>query len=255
MFKIATWNVNSIRVRAKQVLNWLQDVSPDVVCLQEIKVVDAEFPAADFEGLGYHVIASGQKTYNGTAILSKQPLTDPVTQFPGFDDPQKRILAVSMGKLRIINLYIPNGSEVGSEKYEYKLQWLDHLKLFLAQQLKHYQDMIVVGDFNIAPEDRDVYDPKAWQDKVLFSPKERAAFQDILKLGFVDTFRLFDQTEKTYSWWDYRMAAFRRNMGLRIDHILATPSLSCVSCAIDKKPRALEQPSDHAPVLAVFKLD
>lgn len=252
MFKITTWNVNSVRVRLPQVLAWLEAVSPDVLCLQEIKVIDQDFPTAAFEALGYQVMVSGQKTYNGVATLSKQALTRPLTAFPSFEDPQKRILAVSVGDLRVINLYVPNGSEVGSEKYQYKLNWLQHLKLFLLEELKQHSKIIILGDFNIAPEDRDVHDPKAWQGQVLCSPLERAALQEIVNLGFVDTFRLFDQPEKSYSWWDYRMAAFRRNMGLRIDLILATPNLSCVSCDIDKTPRALEQPSDHAPVVAGF---
>lgn len=255
MFKIATWNVNSIRVRLQQVLAWLQEVSPDVLCLQEIKVVDADFPSAAFEALGYQVTVSGQKTYNGVAILSKMPTAHSVTAFSGFEDPQKRVLAVSVGDLRIVNLYIPNGSEVGSEKYQYKLTWLQHLRSFLTSELKQHQNIIVVGDFNIAPEDRDVHDPEKWRDQVLCSAAERAALQEIMSLGFVDTFRLQDQPEKSFSWWDYRMAAFRRNLGLRIDHIIATPELSkhCVSCDIDAKPRALEQPSDHAPVLAKFE--
>ena len=252
MFKIATWNVNSIRVRLPHVLAWLQETSPDVLCLQEIKVIDQDFPVAAFEAVGYQVVVSGQKTYNGMAILSKQALTNPITVFPSFEDPQKRVLAVSINDLRIINLYVPNGSEVGSEKYSYKLEWLQHLKLFLISELKQHQKIIILGDFNIAPEDRDVHDPVKWQGHVLCSPAERAALQEIINLGFVDTFRLFDQPEKSYSWWDYRMMAFRRNMGLRIDHILTTPNLSCVSCDIDKKPRALEQPSDHAPVVAGF---
>ncbi len=254
MFKIATWNVNSIRVRLPQVLDWLKRMSPDVLCLQETKVVDENFPHEAFAALGYQAIVSGQKTFNGVAILSRQPLTNAVMQFTTFEDLQKRILIASLQDLRIINLYVPNGSVVGSDKYEYKLQWLRHLKLLLAQELKQYQKMIVVGDFNIAPENQDVYDPQAWQNQVLFSPKERAAFQEIIQLGFVDTFRLFNQPEKSYTWWDYRMAAFRRNRGLRIDHILATPAMvaHCLSCTIDKTPRTLEQPSDHAPVLTEF---
>jgi len=252
LFKVATWNINSIRVRLPHVLAWLQEHSPDVLCLQEIKMLDADFPVAAFEALGYQVSVSGQKTYNGVAIISKHVMKDVVTAFPDFDDPQKRILTATIGDVRIINLYIPNGSDVGSEKFHYKLTWLQHLKLFLTQELKQYQKIIVVGDFNIAPENDDVYDPQAWQNQVLFSSQERAEFQEILTLGFVDTFRLFAQPEKSYTWWDYRMAAFRRNMGLRIDHIIATPAVSaqCVSCIIDKKPRALEQPSDHAPVVA-----
>lgn len=256
MFKIATWNVNSIRVRQPHVLAWLQEMSPDVLCLQEIKMINEGFPTAAFESLGYQIQVSGQKTYNGVAIISKHAMQNPVMAFPNFDDPQKRILAVTMGNLRIINLYIPNGSEVGSEKYQYKLTWLQHLKLFLTQELKQYQKIVVVGDFNVAPEDRDVHDPVKWLRRVLVSPEERAALQEIMHLGFVDVFRLFDQPEKSYSWWDYRMMAFRRNMGLRIDHIIATPTVSaqCVSCNIDKKPRALEQPSDHAPVVAIFSV-
>lgn len=256
MLKVATWNVNSIKVRLAHVSDWLKQHSPEVLCLQETKSQDENFPLAAFEAFGYQVLFAGQKTFNGVAILSKQVMTDPVYAFPDYDDPQKRVLAATYGDVRVVNLYIPNGSEVDSEKYDYKLTWLSHLKTFLMNELKRHEKIVVVGDFNIAPEDRDVHDPEKWQGGVLVSPKEREVFQGLIDLGFVDVFRLFEQAEKSYSWWDYRAAAFRRNHGLRIDHILATQALAstCVSSEIDKEPRLLERPSDHAPVLAEFAI-
>ena len=254
MLKVVTWNVNSIRVRFEQVADWLKHFSPDVLCLQETKSQDENFPLAAFEALGYQALFMGQKTFNGVAILSKQTMLDPVYAFPGFDDPQKRVLAATLGDVRVVNVYIPNGSEVDSEKYHYKLDWLKHFKSFLTDELKQHEKIVVVGDFNIAPEDRDVHDPEKWQGSVLVSPKERAVFESLIDLGFVDTFRLFDQAADSYSWWDYRAAAFRRNNGLRIDHVLASTALAsnCLSCSVDKEPRMLERPSDHAPVIAEF---
>lgn len=254
--KIASWNVNSLRVRLPHVLDWLEAMQPDLLGLQETKTIDADFPVDDIRAAGYEVIYSGQKTYNGVAILSKQPGTDIVTDLPGLDDPQRRVLAATYGDLRFINLYVPNGSEVGSEKYAYKLDWLEKLHTFLAAELKKYKKLVMVGDFNIAPEDADVHDPEEWKGSVLVSEPERAALQRLLDLGLVDTFRLFDQEEKLFSWWDYRAAGFRRNRGLRIDLILASKAMqaACTLSAIDKEPRKLERPSDHAPVIANFDL-
>lgn len=256
--RCATWNVNSLRVRLPQVLDWLNDRQPDLLALQETKIMDENFPAGDFEAAGYQVNYSGQKTYNGVAILSRlpDPPSDIVTELPGFEDPQRRLLAISYGDIRLLNLYVPNGSEVGSEKFRYKLDWLSALHDYLNVQLNQYSKLIVVGDFNIAPEDRDIYDPELWQGAVLSSLPEREAFQRLLELGLIDAFRLFDQPDQTFSWWDYRAAAFRRNLGLRIDHILVSQALreACQACSIDKIPRGWERPSDHAPVVADFRL-
>jgi exodeoxyribonuclease III len=253
--KIATWNVNSLKVRLPQVLDWLVVSQVDILCLQETKTLDDNFPVAEITAAGYHVVYSGQKTYNGVAILSKEPATDIITDIPGLDDPQRRILASTVGAIRVLDLYVVNGQEVGSEKYAHKLHWLEQVTAFISHQLQQHERFVVVGDFNIAPEDRDVHDPEAWHERILCSTPERQALQKIIDLGLADTFRLFDQPENSYSWWDYRAAAFRRNMGLRIDLILASQSLTgfCSSCVIDKEPRRLERPSDHAPVVAEFK--
>jgi exodeoxyribonuclease-3 len=254
--RCASWNVNSLRVRLPQVLDWLESAQPDLIGLQETKTQDDDFPLIDIEAAGYEAVYSGQKTYNGVAILSRLPFspTDVVTGIPGLDDPQRRILAATYGEIRFINVYVPNGSVVGSDKYGYKLEWLNKLYCYLKQQLEQYQKLIVVGDFNIAPEDRDVHDPQAWEGSVLVSPKERQAFHSVQQLGLYDSFRLFNSDEGKFSWWDYRAAAFRRNMGLRIDHILVSQSLrdSCTGCSIDTEPRRWERPSDHAPVYADF---
>ncbi len=254
---IATWNVNSLKVRLPHVLDWLADKAPDLVALQETKVQDENFPVAELAAAGWQAVYSGQKTYNGVAILSR-PGAEPrdvVVDLPGFDDHQRRVLAATYGDLRLVNLYVPNGSEVGSDKYAYKLQWLEHLRRWLAEELAAHPLLAVVGDFNVAPEDRDVHDPEAWAGSVLVSPAERAAFREILALGLHDAFRLFQQEGGHYSWWDYRAAAFRRNRGLRIDHILVSDALRarCRACAIDTAPRGWERPSDHAPVYAVFE--
>ena len=253
--KVATWNVNSLKVRLPHVLEWMAAHEPDVLVLQEIKQQTEAFPVAEFEEHGYASIASGQKTYNGVAVIAKQAPRDPVTDFPGFDDPQRRILATTIDGIRIVNLYVPNGSEVGSEKYDYKLAWLDALHGFLAAELEQHGKLVVLGDFNIAPADEDVYDPEKWGDAILCSPGERAALRKVLSLGPTDVFRCFPQPEKTYSWWDYRAAGFRRNAGLRIDLILASPAMteSCEASYVDKEPRTWERPSDHAPVIAEFK--
>ena len=252
--KIATWNVNSMNVRQPHVVEWLQTHEPDVLVLQEIKQVTEKFPADDLQTIGYHSIASGQKTYNGVAVISKIPATDPITDFPDFDDPQRRILASTVGDVRVIDLYIPNGSVVGSEKYEYKLGWLASLRRFLEEEMKTHQKLVVLGDFNIAPADEDVHDPERWGDGILCSPKERSALRNLTDLGLTDVFRKFEHPEKTFSWWDYRAAGFRRNAGLRIDLILTSDVMTkrCTSCYVDKEPRAWERPSDHAPVVAEF---
>jgi exodeoxyribonuclease-3 len=252
--KIASWNVNSLRVRLPQVVDWLARQRPDLLALQETKTTDAEFPAAPFDEIGYRVVFSGQKTYNGVAIISKAPLEDVLTDPPNLDDPQRRVLVARCGDVRVINLYVPNGSEVGSDKYAYKLDWMSRIKGYIGEELARHPRLVVLGDFNVAPEDRDVYDPESWREKVLCSTPEREAFQGLLGLGLADAFRLFDQPEASYSWWDYRAAGFRRNQGLRIDHILVSPELRslCLSCRIDVEPRKLERPSDHAPVVAEF---
>ncbi len=254
MLKIATWNVNSLRVRLSYVLDWLAQEQPDVLALQETKLLDVDFPWAEINAAGYQVIFSGQKTYNGVAILSRKPLTAVVTEIPQLGDIQRRLLCATWDDVRIINVYIPNGESVASDKYQYKLNWLQHLDLFLQHELKQHKKVILLGDFNIAPAEMDVHDPAMWAGKVLFSEPERAAFQAMLALGFKDCFRLFPQTEKVFSWWDYRLNAFKRNMGLRIDHILASDALAagCQRSYIDKSVRARERPSDHAVVVAEF---
>lgn len=256
MYKIATWNVNSLRVRLEQVLEWLQEHSPDVLALQETKLVDEAFPGEMFSGIGYHAVYSGQKTYNGVAIISRSPTSRIVTDFPSFADPQRRILFASFDTLGVLNLYVPNGSEVGSEKYHYKLEWLTHLQSFVDAALDQERNLVMLGDFNIAPEDTDVHDPQEWEGKVLVSDAERAHFFQLTAKGMVDCYRLFDRESKEFSWWDYRAASFRRNRGLRIDHILASRDLAprCRSCTIDKAPRKAEKPSDHTPVVAEFDI-
>lgn len=254
--KIATWNVNSLKVRLPHVLDWLGAARPDVLCLQETKLTDENFPADEIRAAGYHVVYSGQKTYNGVAIISKTEAGDIITDIPGLDDPQRRILGATIGGVRILNLYVVNGQEVGSEKFDYKLYWIDRVAAYITTQLKAHERFVTLGDFNIAPEDRDVYDPDAWHERILCSTPERNALQKILELGLSDVFRQFDQDDGSFSWWDYRAAAFRRNMGLRIDLILASRTLAaaCTACSIDKEPRRLERPSDHAPVVAEFSL-
>ena len=254
MLKVASWNVNSLNVRLPHVLAWCETARPDILALQETKLTDDRFPIDDLMEAGYHSVCSGQKTYNGVAILSREPATDIVTDVDGLDDPQRRILGATIGGVRIINLYVVNGSEVGSQKYTYKLHWLEQVNRWVADEMQKHDKLIVLGDFNIAPEDRDVHDPEAWKDKILCSKPERKALQTMLDFGLADTFRLFEQEEKTWSWWDYRMAAFRRNMGLRIDLVLASKALAdnCKAAYIDKEPRRQERPSDHAPVVAEF---
>lgn len=252
--KIATWNVNSLKVRLPHVLDWLAGAQPDALCLQETKTEDGGFPFAALEQAGYRSIHNGQKTYNGVAILTRTAAADIVRDLPDLEDPQKRIIAATVDGVRLVCAYMPNGQAVGSDKYEYKLKWLAALARWLGTELQRHPQIALLGDFNIAPEDRDVHDPVAWQGQILCSEPERDAFRKFLGLGFTDAFRLFDQPEKSFSWWDYRMMAFRRNQGLRIDHILVSPALAarCRACVIDKAPRKLERPSDHAPVVAEF---
>ena len=254
--KIAAWNVNSLKVRLPHLLDWLQQQEPDVVCLQETKTEDKGFPFAEIEAAGYKAFHNGQKTYNGVAILSRLPTTELHLDIPDFDDHQKRIIAATVGDVRIVCAYMPNGSEVGSEKYEYKLRWFAALTEWLRDEIVKYPKLALLGDYNIAPDDRDVHDPAAWEGKILCSEAERAAFKALLDLGLTDSFRLFDQPEKSFSWWDYRMMGFRRNLGLRIDHILLSAPLAavCTSSTVDKAPRKLERPSDHAPVVAELAL-
>jgi exodeoxyribonuclease-3 len=252
--KLAAWNVNSLKVRLPQLLDWLAQSRPDVICLQELKLEDSKFPRAEIEAAGYQAAFYGQKTYNGVAILARAPLSDVVTGMPAFADDHKRVIAATVGGVRVVCVYCPNGQAVGSEKYEYKLRWFAALKEFIAGQMQSHSDIAVAGDFNIAPEDRDVHDPKAWEGQIHVSELERAAHRALIGIGLADSFRLFEQPEKTFSWWDYRMLGFRRNAGLRIDHILVSPPLAkrCTSSGIDKAPRKLERPSDHAPVIAEF---
>jgi exodeoxyribonuclease-3 len=252
--KLATWNVNSLKVRLPQVVQWLENNPVDVLCLQETKMTDDKFPQAEIEALGYHVAFSGQKTYNGVAILSRLPMTDVVKNNPLFDDEQQRIISATIDGIRVICAYVPNGQAVGTDKYAYKLSWLDALSRWLETELQKYPNLAILGDYNIAPADEDVHDPIAWKDQVLCSDEERAAFKRLCALPLVDSFRMFTQAEKSYSWWDYRQMAFRRNRGVRIDHVLLSAPLAarCTACEIDKLPRKWEQPSDHTPVVATL---
>jgi exodeoxyribonuclease-3 len=238
-------------VRLPHLVDWLARQQPDAVCLQETKCEDAAFPAAAIEAAGYRWAHDGQKTYNGVAILARHELANVSRGIPGFADLQKRVIAADVNGVRVVCVYCPNGQAVGSEKYEYKLRWFAALAGWLRTELAAAPSLALLGDFNVAPEDRDVHDPEAWRGQVLCSDAERAALRAVADLGLADAFRLFDQAEKSYSWWDYRMAAFRRNLGLRIDHILLSGPLAgrCRSCVIDVEPRKLERPSDHAPVL------
>jgi len=255
--KIATWNVNSLRVRLPQVLDWLAATQPEVLALQETKLPDEEFPVAAFQEAGYEASFSGQKTYNGVALVSRTAAQSVIREVPSLEDPQRRVIAGTVQGVRVINLYVVNGAEVGSDKFSYKLDWLEKVTAFVSDQLREFPQLVVLGDFNIAPDDRDVYDPELCRERILCSTPERQALRRLLELGLVDTFRLFEQEPESFSWWDYRAAAFRRNMGLRIDLILANESMArrCTACRIDKGPRALPRPSDHAPVIATFRDD
>ena len=250
--RIATWNVNSLKVRLPHVLNWLAANPVDVLCLQETKQQDVDFPQAEIQAAGYLSVFSGQKTYNGVAILSRAPAADVQHGIPDHGDEQKRVIAATFGDVRVVCVYVPNGQTVDSDKYYYKLGWLDKLRGWLKDELARYPKLVALGDYNIAPEDRDVHDPVVWQGQVLVSEAERIHFRNLLKLGLHDSFRLFEQPEKSFTWWDYRMMAFRRNAGLRIDHILLSKPLAeaCTFCDVDKTPRKWDQPSDHAPVVA-----
>ena len=249
--KLATWNVNSLNVRLPHVLDWLRDNHPDVLCLQETKQEDSKFPYEALKEAGYDAIHIGQKTYNGVAILSRHSLTNIQRNIPNFDDDHQRIIAADINGIRIVCAYIPNGQTVDSEKYQYKMRWLAALTDWLRTELIAHPKLILLGDYNIAPEDRDCHDPAAWLGQILVSPAEREAFQKLVTLGLHDSFRLFEQAEKSFSWWDYRMMGFRRNFGMRIDHILVSDALknNCKAAYIDKVPRKLERPSDHTPVV------
>ncbi|MBA2657694.1 MAG: exodeoxyribonuclease III [Tatlockia sp.] len=257
MLKLASWNVNSLKVRLDHVLNWLESSGVSILAIQETKLIDENFPQEAFRECGYHVAFAGQKTYNGVALISRYPIKDLAFDIPDLEDPQRRILAATIADLRIINLYVPNGAALSSDKYNYKLMWLDKVKNYIHSQMNLYSKLAVVGDFNVAPEDCDVHDPIEWEGNVLVSPAERKAFCELLALGLIDSFRNFSQEEKLFSWWDYRAAGFRRNRGLRIDHILLNSNLNslCRQSQIDKTPRKWERPSDHAPVWVELEVD
>ena len=249
--KFASWNVNSLAVRLPQVLQWLASEQPDVLALQETKLEDARFPVAELADAGYHALYSGQKTYNGVALLARVPPTAAVSAIAGLDDPQRRYLAADIGALRVVCVYVVNGQAIGSDKYAWKLRWLDALHAQLAAELARNPQLLVMGDFNIAPDDRNVHDPAVWQDQVLCSGPERAALARLLALGLEDSFRQFESGGGHYSWWDYRQGAFRRNLGLRIDLILSSSALRprLRGARIDRTPRGWERPSDHTPVV------
>ena len=248
--KLATWNVNSLSVRLPQLLDWLVANPVDVIGLQETKLIDDRFPRAELEAAGYQALFFGQPTYNGVAILSRTPAMDPVRNIPLFDDTQARVLTATVGSVRIVNAYFPNGQAPDSPKFAYKMSWLGALRRFVADEMTRHSRLVLLGDYNIAPEDRDVHDPIAWAGQIHCTPQEREHFQGLLSAGLCDAFRLFEQPHKSWSWWDYRNLAFRKNQGLRIDHILVSPALKSdvVACQIDKLPRKNERPSDHAPV-------
>ena len=254
--RLATWNVNSIAVRLPQLLEWLSAHPVDVIVLQETKLTDDNFPVAELAAAGYRVAFAGQKTYNGVALVSRGELTDVSVGIPGYEDEQKRVIAATVDGVRLVCVYCPNGQSLDSDKYPYKLAWFDALTAWLKDELARHPKLAVLGDYNVAPEDRDVHDPEAWAGCVLVSEPERERFRNLLALGLTDSFRLFEQPEKTFSWWDYRMMGFRRNHGLRIDHILLSAPLAaaCTGASIDRDMRKLERPSDHAPVLAEISL-
>lgn len=256
--KLATWNINSLKVRLPQVLDWLTANPVDALCLQELKLPDEKFPLDAFAEIGYEAQWAGQKTYNGVAIITNGTGTDVQRNLPNFEDHQRRIVATTLqspvGDIRVVSAYCPNGQSVGSDKYEYKLKWYAALQDWLQAELRRYPNLAVLGDYNVAPTDEDVHDPSKWVGDVLVSEPERAAFRGLLDLGFQDAFRTFPQTGPAFTWWDYRRFAFRRNAGLRIDHILLSDALVpyCSACTIDKNPRGNEQPSDHTPVIATL---
>lgn len=256
MFKIASWNVNSLSVRLDQVLSWLKATKTDVLALQETKLTDDRFPRQVLEDAGFDVCFSGQKTYNGVAILSRQPLQEVLYGIPGFEDEQRRVIAATVGDIRIVNVYVPNGAAVGTDKYEYKLRWLAALRAYLQDALRHYPKLVILGDFNIAPSDLDVHDPESWAGSVLVSPPERDALSSLFSLGLIDAFRALYPDAVQYTWWDYRQARFRRNHGLRIDLVLLSRLLheTCLSCEVDIEPRRHERPSDHTPVFVALNI-
>jgi exodeoxyribonuclease-3 len=253
--KLATWNVNSLNVRLGHVVDWLKANPVDALCLQELKMEDAKFPVAAFDEIGYNAVFNGQKTYNGVAIIAKSRPEDVVRDMPGFDDDQKRVIAATVDGVRVVCAYVVNGEKVGSEKFTYKMRWLDALRGYAEKTIAEYGDVAILGDYNIAPEDRDVHDPKEWEGQVLVSEPEREHLRALLSLGLVDSFRLFEQPDKSFTWWDYRMNGFKRNLGLRIDHILLTQGLAAraVASVIDVEPRKLERPSDHTPVVTELR--
>ena len=257
--RIATWNVNSLRVRLPQLLEWLAAHAPDIVALQETKLPDESFPLAELAAAGYSVLYNGQRTYNGVALLARGSgleFAEVVRDMPGLEDPQRRVLAATIGPLRVVNLYVPNGQAVDSDKYRYKLGWLQALRDWMQAETLRHPHVLMLGDFNIAPDDRDVHDPAAWAGSVHVSEPERAALCALLALGFHDVFRQFEPGGGCYSWWDYRQGAFRRDHGLRIDLILAATALAgrCRGSSIDREPRRSERASDHAPVVAEFDI-
>lgn len=257
--KLATWNINSLKVRLPQVLAWLRDNPVDMLCLQELKLAHDKFPLEAFTDVGYEACWAGQKTYNGVAVVSRVAGTQVRRNLPDFDDDQQRIVAATfpsaVGDIRVISAYCPNGQAVGSDKYEYKLKWFLALREWLRSELEQYPRLVILGDYNVAPHDDDVYDPIKWEGNILVSLPEREAFSALLDLGLTDAFRQFEQPEKSFSWWDYRQLSFRRNAGARIDHVLLSKELVayCTACIIDKEPRRNEQPSDHAPVVATLE--
>ena len=246
--KIVTWNVNSLNVRLPHLLNYLNEHQPDIVALQETKLPDEKFPQEEVESAGYHVVFSGQKTYNGVAIISKSPATEVESDIPNLDDPQRRLLAATIDSVRVINIYVPNGQEIDSEKYDYKFHWLHAFRDYLSSQLSTYKKLVVLGDFNIAPADIDVHNPKRWWGKIMCSDREREMFQSFLALGLTDSIRTLYPEQPMHSWWDYRMNAFRRGWGIRIDHLLITDSLTSTGAGVHAEERGKERPSDHAPV-------
>ena len=250
--KLATWNINSLAVRLPQLIDWLAANPVDAIVLQETKLTDDKFPHAELQALGWRVHWFGQKTYNGVALLSRNEASDVVKNIPGSTDPQARVISATVDGIRIVGAYVPNGQAPGTEKFAYKMQWLGELREWLRSELAVHPHLALMGDYNIAPEDRDVYDPIMWANQILCTPEERAQFRQLCELGLHDSFRLFEQPPKSWSWWDYRMLAFRKNQGLRIDHILVSEALKprVTACVIDKLPRKNERPSDHAPVVA-----
>lgn len=258
--KLATWNVNSLKVRLPQVLDWLTANSVDILCLQELKLEHDKFPHQAFYEIGYHAQWAGQKTYNGVAILSRVPMRDVARNIHGFEDVQQRAIALTapavFGDLRIICVYCPNGQALISDKYKYKLRWFEALKVWLNAEIAVYPYLAVIGDYNIAPTDADVHNPEKLMGEIHVSVPERAIFRSLLDLGLTDAFRMFTQPEKSFTWWDYRQLGFRRNVGLRIDHVLLSDALRqyCIACEVDRRPRSHHQPSDHAPVIATLKI-